>query len=59
MIKIKKISKWFLLIIILIVAAFIGFIILTETGVIKLPKDPIPTFQETKSAIFKEWERNR
>ncbi|WP_425303925.1 hypothetical protein [Aster yellows witches'-broom phytoplasma] len=55
MFKIKKISKWFLLIIILIVAAFIGFIILTETGVIKLPKDPIPTFQETKFENIEEW----
>ncbi|MBS2126545.1 hypothetical protein J8J04_02495 ['Fragaria x ananassa' phyllody phytoplasma] len=44
MIKIKKIIKWFFLIIIFIVAAFIGFIILTETGVIKLPKEPIPFF---------------
>uniref|UniRef100_UPI000378B103 hypothetical protein n=1 Tax=Poinsettia branch-inducing phytoplasma TaxID=138647 RepID=UPI000378B103 len=56
MFKIKKIIKWFFLIIIFIVVALIGFIILTETEVIKLPKDPIPTFQETKSAIFKEWE---
>ncbi|WP_349401924.1 hypothetical protein PSOL_07080 [Candidatus Phytoplasma solani] len=35
----------------------IGFIILTETGVIKLPKDLIPTFQETKSNLMKEWEK--
>jgi hypothetical protein len=55
MIKIKKIIKWFFVIIILIVLFFIGFIILTETGVIKLPKNPIPTFQETKFENIAEW----
>ncbi|WP_017191590.1 hypothetical protein [Poinsettia branch-inducing phytoplasma] len=55
MIKIKKIIKWFLLIIIFLVVALIGFIILTETGVIKIPKDPIPTFQETKFENIEEW----
>ncbi|MEC4559022.1 MAG: hypothetical protein U9532_02545 ['Conium maculatum' witches'-broom phytoplasma] len=56
MIKIKKIIKWFFLIILFIVVALIGFFILTETGVIKLIKEPIPNLQETKSDIIKEWE---
>ncbi|WP_274376787.1 hypothetical protein [Aster yellows witches'-broom phytoplasma] len=38
MIKIKKIIKWFFLIIIFLVVAIIGFIILTETKIIKLLK---------------------
>ncbi|WP_308705544.1 hypothetical protein ['Fragaria x ananassa' phyllody phytoplasma] len=58
MIKIKKIIKWFFLIIIFIVAAFIGFIILTETGVIKIPKKPIPFLKETEINKIREWEED-
>ncbi|MBS2126155.1 hypothetical protein J8J04_00245 ['Fragaria x ananassa' phyllody phytoplasma] len=58
MIKIKKIIKWFFLIIIFIIIALIVFIILNETGVIQLPKNPIPNLNKTDINKIREWEEN-
>ncbi len=56
---IKKIIKWILIILGLLLCLFIGFIVLTEMNIIKLPEFPkkeIPSIKETKADIKDEWE---
>ncbi|GAK74222.1 predicted permease ['Chrysanthemum coronarium' phytoplasma] len=61
MFNIKKIIKWFFIILGILLFLFIGFIVLTEMGIIKLPELPkkeIPSIKETKMVIHEEWYDN-
>ncbi|QKX95655.1 hypothetical protein [Candidatus Phytoplasma asteris] len=56
---IKKIIKWFFIILGLLLCLLIGFFFLTEMNIIKLPELPkkeIPSIKETKADIKEEWE---
>ncbi|MDO8058987.1 effector, partial [Candidatus Phytoplasma australasiaticum] len=55
MFKIKKIIKWILIILGLLLCLLIGFLVLTEMNIIKLPKTEIPILNETKAEIHEEW----
>ncbi|MDO8057526.1 effector [Candidatus Phytoplasma gossypii] len=52
---IKKFIKWVLIILGLLSCLLIGFLVLTETKIIKLPKEEIPILKETKAEIHEEW----
>ncbi|PQP79484.1 effector [Candidatus Phytoplasma phoenicium] len=56
MFNIKKIIKWFFIISGILLFLFIGWIVLTEMEIIKLPKEEIPILNETKADIKDEWE---
>ncbi|QKX95217.1 hypothetical protein [Candidatus Phytoplasma asteris] len=56
MFNIKKIIKWFFIILGILLFLFIGFIVLTEMEIIKLPKEEIPILKENKADIKDEWE---
>ncbi|MDO8054924.1 effector ['Cleome sp.' phytoplasma] len=53
---IKKIIKWVLIVLGLLSCLLIGFLVLTEMNIIKLPKAEIPILNETKADIKDEWE---
>ncbi|MGL9688042.1 MAG: effector, partial [Candidatus Phytoplasma sp. TWB_XP] len=55
MFKIKKIIKWFFIIFMLLLCLLIGWIVLTEMEIIKLPKEEIPSIIETKFENIEEW----
>ncbi|MDC9032321.1 hypothetical protein M8044_000544, partial [Columbia Basin potato purple top phytoplasma] len=55
MLNIKKIIKWFFIILGILLFLFIGWIVLTEMEIIKSPKEKIPILNETKMAIHDEW----
>ncbi|MEZ0180193.1 effector ['Camptotheca acuminata' phytoplasma] len=55
MFKIKKIIKWFFIIFMLLLCLLIGWIVLTEMEIIKLPKEEIPIFKETAFENIEEW----
>nr|BDU62111.1 hypothetical protein [Candidatus Phytoplasma phoenicium] len=59
MFNIKKIIKWFFIILGVLLFLFIGFIILTEMEIIKLPKEEIPILKETAFENIKEWYDNK
>ncbi|WP_017193192.1 hypothetical protein [Italian clover phyllody phytoplasma] len=55
---IKKIIKWFFFIlgiILFLIIVFIGFIVLTEKKINKLPKEKIPILNEPKMETHEEW----
>ncbi|BAD04660.1 MAG: hypothetical protein QS2022_3390 [Candidatus Phytoplasma asteris] len=59
MFNIKKIIKWFFIILGILLFLFIGFIVLTEMGIIKLPELPkkeIPSIKETVFENIEEWD---
>ncbi|MDO8057629.1 effector, partial ['Gossypium sp.' phytoplasma] len=57
MFNIKKIIKWVLIILGLLSCLLIGFLVLTEMNIIKLPetKTEIPSIKETKFENVEEW----
>ncbi|RMI87651.1 OadG family protein [Candidatus Phytoplasma solani] len=58
MFNIKKIIKWFFIvlgILLFLIIVFIGFIVLTEKKIKKLPKEQIPILKETAFEKFDEW----
>ncbi|WP_268849999.1 effector [Candidatus Phytoplasma rubi] len=58
MFNIKKIIKWFFIILGVLLFLFIGFFVLTEMEIIKLPelpKEEIPSLNETKFEKIYEW----
>ncbi|MFG6084701.1 MAG: AYWB SAP53-like protein [Candidatus Phytoplasma solani] len=58
MFNIKKIIKWFFIILGILLFLLIGFFILTEMNIIKLPELPkkeIPSIKETKFENIEEW----
>ncbi|QYC30716.1 hypothetical protein HGD80_02565 [Paulownia witches'-broom phytoplasma] len=58
MFNIKKIIKWVFIILGVLLFLLIGFIVLTEMEIIKLPKEEIPILKETKMVIHEEWYDN-
>ncbi|WP_308738522.1 hypothetical protein [Candidatus Phytoplasma rubi] len=56
MFNIKKIIKWVFIILGVLLFLLIGFFVLTETGIIKLPKEEIPILKETKADNKNKWE---
>ncbi|MGL9687878.1 MAG: hypothetical protein ACQBVK_03870, partial [Candidatus Phytoplasma sp. TWB_XP] len=59
MFNIKKIIKWFFIILGALLFLLIGFIVLTEMGIIKLPELPkkeIPSIKETAFENIEEWD---
>ncbi len=55
MFNIKKIIKWFFIILGILLFLFIGFIVLTEMEIIKLSKEEIPSLIKTKFENIEEW----
>ncbi|WAN63447.1 ATP-dependent Zn protease [Candidatus Phytoplasma rubi] len=55
MFNIKKIIKWFFIILGVLLFLLIGFFVLTEMNIIKLPKEKIPILKETKFENIDEW----
>ncbi|WAN63463.1 ATP-dependent Zn protease [Candidatus Phytoplasma rubi] len=55
MFNIKKIIKWVFIVLGILLFLIIGFIVLTEMEIIKLPKEEIPTLKETKFENIDEW----
>ncbi|WP_320411900.1 hypothetical protein [Candidatus Phytoplasma fabacearum] len=55
MIKIKRRIKWFFIMLGILVSLLIGFIVLTEMKIIKIPKEPIPILKNTQFDNIEEW----
>ncbi|BAD04735.1 hypothetical protein PAM_650 [Onion yellows phytoplasma OY-M] len=55
MFNIKKIIKWFFIILGILLFLLIGFFVLTEMEIIKLPKEEIPILKETAFENIEEW----
>ncbi|BAD04463.1 MAG: hypothetical protein QS2022_1560 [Candidatus Phytoplasma asteris] len=61
MFNIKKIIKWFFIILgvfLFLIIGFIGFMVLTEKKINKLPKEEIPILKETAFKNIEEWYDN-
>ncbi|WEX20367.1 MAG: SAP53-like protein [Candidatus Phytoplasma citri] len=55
MMKIKKIIKWFFIMLGILVLLLIGLIVLIEMKIIKIPKEPIPILKNTQFDKIEEW----
>ncbi|GAK74307.1 uncharacterized protein OYV_08120, partial ['Chrysanthemum coronarium' phytoplasma] len=56
MFNIKKIIKWVFIVLGILLFLLIGFIVLTEIEIIKLPKEEIPILKETAFENIEEWD---